>query len=972
MNKTMKKMLSLAVIFLLCAIPLSFIHGSDTDAVADQGSILLDRGNGDTDWIAIEAGAGDSYDDVLRKAFTKIGVEYSASGTTITVDGTASSTIGGTQSGGSMTSSGTTGVQVVSTWHFFSWNEIESEWHEEPYSPDSVYDGGNIAIAFYPTNTLPVENPDNRSSWTMVRGDSESTGGQNAETSEKGAASVKWAETKGKNNYVCSTLLSADNYVYIIFGGGYSESDPDPEMVCYDRLTGLKVWSYTYEKGAGYETATPLIAGEYIFIPATNGHIYKIPRISGPGSDDKDVTSVIVPYKTDVKLDGRQYSTASSSLVFDSGTIYCGASNGMVYCFDMDLRLVWSYQMNGSVYYTSPTVSDGYVMMGALNGSAYIMNQMDGRLIVSESVYAESDKGKINGQVSNIVKIDGVLMMTYSDGQGMGTSTGGVALYNFDGTSLVLIKKVDTIGVVGSYMTPVTADEFKGVYVCGTKEGLCKISVNGELTLLNSSIVPIKAPLTLVNNEHIYAVSYNAGGPIYKMDLNGRILGEIIPPAEASNYAMTPVVVINDWIYTGNDGGAYSVYGIMEPQAVSTGDDMVWLWALVIVLILLLLIPYLYLRFIRHDAHPYASIRRLFSKKMGTKDDGLSHTKRSKRRLSGVLIFGTIMAFFVFLMCIACGPSGNLSLGDAFGALISSIEKGGKNLVFNELVVYESRLPRAMAAFAVGVGLSVAGAMYQAVIRNPLVDPYIMGVSAGAGTAAVATIAFNFTFFGLFAPNSIYLTAIAAIIGGIVAFLATMLIAEKSGGISINYVLAGVVIGLAFSAAQTLMISMSGTKVHDSLTWLFGSFASVSWNNVWMIVIPSLALSFLPLLWAKEFNLVLLGEDQAKQMGLDVRKFNRTMLILASILTAVCVAFVGIIGFVGLVIPHLCRMILGGDHRLVLPASIVLGGSLMMIADFAAKMLMIPTELPVGAITTIIGVPVFAYLLIRKGRMYDG
>jgi len=107
-----------------------------------------------------------------------------------------------------------------------------------------------------------------------------------------------------------------------------------------------------------------------------------------------------------------------------------------------------------------------------------------------------------------------------------------------------------------------------------------------------------------------------------------------------------------------------------------------------------------------------------------------------------------------------------------------------------------------------------------------------------------------------------------------------------------------------------------------------------------------------------------LGEDQAKQMGLDVRRFNRIMLILASVLTAICVAFVGIIGFVGLVIPHLCRMILGGDHRLVLPASIVLGAILMMG---------IPgIELPVGAITTVIGVPVFAYLLIRKGRMYDG
>jgi len=266
----------------------------------------------------------------------------------------------------------------------------------------------------------------------------------------------------------------------------------------------------------------------------------------------------------------------------------------------------------------------------------------------------------------------------------------------------------------------------------------------------------------------------------------------------------------------------------------------------------------------------------------------------------------------------------------------------------------------------------VAGAIYQAIIRNPLVDPYIMGVSAGAGTAAVAVIAFDFTFFGIFAPNDMYLTAFAAIAGGLIAFFATMFIAERAGGSSVNYVLAGVVVGLAFSAVQTLMLSMAGHQVTGALSWLFGSFSNISWSQVWVVLVPALFLSLVPLVWAKELNLVLLGEDQAMQMGLNVRRFNRFMLILASVLTAICVAFVGIIGFVGLVIPHLCRMILGGDHRLVLPASIVLGSALMMLADFASRTMMTGIELPVGAITTVIGVPVFAYLLVRRGKMYDG
>ena len=125
-------------------------------------------------------------------------------------------------------------------------------------------------------------------------------------------------------------------------------------------------------------------------------------------------------------------------------------------------------------------------------------------------------------------------------------------------------------------------------------------------------------------------------------------------------------------------------------------------------------------------------------------------------------------------------------------------------------------------------------------------------------------------------------------------------------------------------------------------------------------------------IWAKELNLILLGDDNAQQMGLNVKRFDTLMLIMASVLTSVCVAFVGIIGFVGLVVPHVCRMILGGDHRLVLPASMVLGGALMLLADLLARMIMMPLELPVGAITTVVGVPVFAYLLIKKGRIYNG
>ena len=403
----------------------------------------------------------------------------------------------------------------------------------------------------------------------------------------------------------------------------------------------------------------------------------------------------------------------------------------------------------------------------------------------------------------------------------------------------------------------------------------------------------------------------------------------------------------------------------------STSDNTDYIpYVLAAILIALIIAVVAYLLHIKRtqEMPVIAYLRTRFGKK------GLSGSKvkQNKRKLLVVCTIGLIATFFMFLASIAVGPSVTLSLPDAFSALISAIRKHGENLSFDEIIVYESRLPRAIAAVAVGIGLSIAGCVYQAIIRNPLVDPYVMGVSSGAGTFAVAAISANFTFFGLLSSNN-FATPILAIMGGLIAFGLTLLIAEKAGGSSTNYVLAGVVIGLVFSAIQTLLLVTSSTdKLNSAISWLFGSFANVGWDTVWIIFFPAIFLAIVPLFWAKELNLVLLGEDQAKQMGLNVRKFNRWMLILASVLTSVCVAFVGIIGFVGMVIPHLCRMLLGGDHRLVLPASIMMGGALMLFADLMAKMLMIPTELPVGAITTIIGVPVFAYLLIKKGRMYSG
>ena len=247
-----------------------------------------------------------------------------------------------------------------------------------------------------------------------------------------------------------------------------------------------------------------------------------------------------------------------------------------------------------------------------------------------------------------------------------------------------------------------------------------------------------------------------------------------------------------------------------------------------------------------------------------------------------------------------------------------------------------------------------------------------MGVSSGAGTFAIASIAFGFTFFGLVSTHSPFLVAISAIFGGLLAFGLTMLLANRAGATTNAYVLSGVVIGLVFGAIQTVMILFSGHAVSNTLLWLFGSFSQITLTQTFCVLVPAIILSILIMRYSKELNLVLLGDDQARQMGLNTKKFNAIILILSSILASFCVAFCGIIGFIGLVIPHLCRMLFGGDHRIVLPASIAFGASIMIGADLLARMIMPGLELPVGAITTLIGVPVFAYLLYKRGKIYNG
>jgi iron complex transport system permease protein len=282
-----------------------------------------------------------------------------------------------------------------------------------------------------------------------------------------------------------------------------------------------------------------------------------------------------------------------------------------------------------------------------------------------------------------------------------------------------------------------------------------------------------------------------------------------------------------------------------------------------------------------------------------------------------------------------------------------------------ERIIYYLRMPRSIAVLCVGAGLATAGAAMQALIRNPLVDPYITGVSSGA-SFMVVLIAFG-GFTGLLGVVSV---PIAAIIGAVLAFGLTMIVAEFAGGKAMSYVLAGVIISMGLSAAITLMIYFNADNYTHIVKWMFGSFADIPWTNTIVIVFGTLIPIIITLLFAKKLNIMLLGEEQAKYLGVDTATLKKVLLVLIAVLAAFCVAYCGVIGFIGLIIPHVCRMMVGGDHRLLIPTSAIIGALVLLLADVFCKTAIAPSELPIGAVVAVIGVPFFLYLLMKEGKRY--
>jgi iron complex transport system permease protein len=280
-------------------------------------------------------------------------------------------------------------------------------------------------------------------------------------------------------------------------------------------------------------------------------------------------------------------------------------------------------------------------------------------------------------------------------------------------------------------------------------------------------------------------------------------------------------------------------------------------------------------------------------------------------------------------------------------------------------IIVDIRLPRIILAGLVGAALAVAGATYQGLFRNPLADPYLIGVAQGAALGAsigfLLPIAWNLSSFGII--------PVFAFIGAIVATIIVYLLARVGKALPVTtLILAGVALSALLQSIVSYLVISSNEKMHGILFWLMGSFSMSQWSEV-EVVLPYVAAGVaIIIIFARLLNVMQLDEEQAQQLGVNVERYKIILLAAATLITAASVSFVGTIGFVGIIIPHAVRLIWGADHRFLLPFSVLVGAIFMVLADLISRTVLAPTEIPIGVITAICGAPFFLYLLRRRKK----
>lgn len=303
-----------------------------------------------------------------------------------------------------------------------------------------------------------------------------------------------------------------------------------------------------------------------------------------------------------------------------------------------------------------------------------------------------------------------------------------------------------------------------------------------------------------------------------------------------------------------------------------------------------------------------------------------------------------------------------------FAARLGLVDAAPASEAFSTILI-DIRLPRIVLGVLTGAALAVAGVTLQGLFRNPLADPGLVGVSTGAALAAAACIVLGRSLFQYLPPDILrHALPVAAFLGGLVATIIVYLVATREGRTDVAaLLLAGVAINAMAAAGIGLLIFLSSEQeLRDLNFWMLGSLNGVTWRRLLiaapMILLPTLALTC----FARHLNALLLGEAEARHLGFNVERMKRVMVGLVALTVGATVALTGAIGFIGLLVPHLVRLMMGADHRTLFPLSALLGASLLLLADLVARTIVVPAELPIGILTSLIGGPFFIWLLLRQ------
>jgi iron complex transport system permease protein len=330
----------------------------------------------------------------------------------------------------------------------------------------------------------------------------------------------------------------------------------------------------------------------------------------------------------------------------------------------------------------------------------------------------------------------------------------------------------------------------------------------------------------------------------------------------------------------------------------------------------------------------------------------VTHTPLTPRR--------TFLVVLLLLSGLILAALTSLSLGSvpvSVGSVAGALSGSSAVTAAERTIILDIRLPRVLLAIIVGSGLSIAGLVFQALLRNPLAEPYILGISSGGTVGAILAMTLS-------AGAGLFTVPLASFAGSAAVMGLVYTVAHRRGKLdTYTLLLAGVMIGAFFNALVLLIVAVINQEIRNAFLWLMGNLTGANPASVAIVSVPVVIASLALYSQAKGFNLIATGEETAMQLGINVGTLRKGAYLLASFITGMVVSVSGVVGFVGLIIPHICRMVFGPDHRLLFPASFLAGAIFLVLADLISRIALAPTEIPVGAVTAAIGAPLFVYLL---------